>query len=276
MRFRAFCAVVIVVGVAGVASAVDNDYGAGNARVQLVASADRQQTGERVFLGVDFDIKPGWHIYWKNPGGAGMATEIRWRLPNGVTAGETLWPVPIAFIQSGDIPGYGYEDEVVLAAELGGAPPADGAVIGASVSWLACREVCVLGSAELEARWSEIASDPVSSHWQSMLPASWSDDGAPFSVTTTGGLASGSLTLWLRWRQSPGDVEWFPDPPEGLVVEDVSISTRGGLSRIDASVRKMAGAAGEFATLPTVVAVTDKHRERRGWNLAVDLTDDNS
>ena len=267
---------MFVTAAASTAPLSADDWPEGNAVVRLVASAERASPSQPTLVGIRFDIRPGWHIYWRNPGGAGVATEIRWRLPNGVTAGETLWPVPIAFVQSGDIPGYGYEDEVVLAAELEGSPLASDAVVGASVSWLACKDVCVLGSAELETRWSEVSNDPVFAHWQSMLPASWSDDNAPFSVTTTGGLAGGSLTLWLRWRHSPGEVEWFPDPPEGLVVEDVSISTRGGLSRIDASVRKMAGAAGEFATLPSVVAVTDQHRERRGWSLAVDLTDDNS
>ena len=272
MRYRAFCAGVIVVGVAAVVSSVDGDYGAGNATVRLVASADRQHGGEPVFLGVAFDIRPGWHIYWKNPGGAGMATDIGWRLPEGVAAGEIQWPVPMFFVQSGDIPGYGYEDEVVLAAELEGARLADDAVVGAEVSWLACRDVCVLGSAELESRWSEVAADPVFGRWQSILPASWNSDDAPFSVTTTGSLDSGNLSLWLKWNGRPAPVEWFPDPPEGLVVEDVAVTTRGGLSRIDASVRKMAGAEGDFDTLPSVVAITQEQHQRRGWTLAVDLT----
>jgi DsbC/DsbD-like thiol-disulfide interchange protein len=184
--------------------------------------------------------------------------------------------VPIFFLQSGDIPGYGYEDEVVLATELEGARLMDDAVIGAEVSWLACKDVCVLGSAELESRWSEVAADPVFGHWQSILPASWSNDDAPFSVTTTGNLDSGTLSLWLKWRQRPAAIEWFPDPPEGLVVEDVTIRTQGGLSRIDASIRRMAGATGTFDALPSVLVTTDDQHRRRGWNYAVDLTDNNS
>jgi len=180
-------------------------------------------------------------------------------------------------VQSGDIPVYGYEDTVVLAAELGGeAPLASNAVVGAAVSWLACKDVCVLGSAELEARWSELKEDPVFSRWDSALPAPWTDSEGPFSVSLTGGLSDGAVTLWLRWHQSPAPVAWFPDPPDGLVVEDVTIRTRGGLSRIDATVRKMAGAAGVFDSLPSVVVVTDDQQKRRGWSLAVDLADDNS
>jgi DsbC/DsbD-like thiol-disulfide interchange protein len=266
---------VVTAGVSSVPVSAE-DWPHGNARVRLVANAERAEPSQPTLIGVHFDIKPGWHIYWRNPGGAGMATEIGWRLPAGVTAGEIQWPLPIAFTQSGDIPGYGYEDEIVLASELGGARLADDDVVGASISWLACKDVCVLGSAKVESRWSEVAGDPVFTHWRSNLPTAWSADDAPFSVTTTGGLSSGAVSLWLRWRESPGDAEWFPDPSDGLVVEDVEISTRGGLSRIDASVRKMAGAEGDFDTLPSVVAVTDKHGKRRGWTLAVELTDDNS
>ena len=274
MTGRSCLALAVVTVGAATAPLCAEDWPQGNARVRLVANADHAGTSQPILIGVDFDIRPGWHIYWRNPGGAGMATEVRWRLPAGVAAGELRWPVPIAFTQSGDIPGYGYEDKVVLAAELDGAPSASDGVVGASVSWLACNDVCVLGSAELESRWSEIASDPGLSRWRSTLPAPWNGDEVPFSVSATGGLRTGSISLWLRWRQGPAPVEWFPDPPEGLVVEDVAISTRGGLSRIDASVRRMAGAEGDFDTLPSVVAVTDEHLERRGWHLAVDLTND--
>jgi len=275
MTVRSCPALILVSAVVSAMPLFAEDWPQGNARVELVASSNRAGASHPTLVGVRFDIKPGWHIYWRNPGGAGMATEIRWRLPAGVAAGETQWPVPIAFTQSGDIPGYGYEDEVVLAAELGGARLADDAVVGAEVSWLACKDVCVLGKAELENKWSEVARDPVFDRWQSVLPSAWNGDEAPFSVTATGGLNAGVISLWLKWNGEPAPVEWFPDPPKGLVVEDVTIRTQGGLSRIDASIRKMAGSEGDFDTLPSVVAVTDKHGKRRGWNLSVELTDDN-
>ena len=152
MRYRAFCAAVVVVGVAGWASAVDGDYGPGKARVQLVANADRLLGGEPVFLGVSFDIKPGWHVYWKNPGGAGLATDIQWRLPAGVEHGDLLWPVPVAFTQSGDIPGYGYEGSVVLAAESGQLPRCP--------EWLSWVRRCRGSHARTSAFWVRPSSSP--------------------------------------------------------------------------------------------------------------------
>lgn len=270
MGYRAFLTAAIVALVAGLAPAATEDYGKGNARVQLVA---RKHGGEPVFLGVSFDIKPGWHIYWKNPGGAGLATEIRWRLPEDADHGDLLWPLPVAFTQSGDIPGYGYEGSVVLATELRSATALPGtAVVGASVSWLACKDVCVLGSAELESSWAEVAIDPGFSVWAESLPRTFDGSDAPFTLTAKGSLTAGHIDLWLQWRTAPQSIEFFPDPPEGLEVKDVTIQSRGGLTRIDAAVRAMAGSTVTPDTLDSVVVVTDENHHRRGWELAVDLT----
>lgn len=272
MKHRIGLAALVAVAATAAGPAAAQDSGAGNARVTLVASAPQQRSGEPVFLGVRFDIRPGWHIYWKNPGGAGLATDVQWRLPAGVEVGDLLWPVPVAFTQSGDIPGYGYEGEVVLAAELrsSGAVP-DGAVVGASVSWLACKDVCVLGSAELESPWAGVTIDPGFADWAGSLPRTFDGSDAPFSLTAKGGLGAGHLGLWLQWRTAPQAVEFFPDPPEGLEVEDVTIQTRGGLTRIDAAVRSMAGPDVRPDTLDAVVVVTDEHHRRHGWEVAVDL-----
>ncbi len=262
----------VAVAQAGLITA--EEYGEGNARVRLVASAGRQHSGDAVFLGVRFDIKPGWHIYWKNPGGAGLATDIRWRLPAGIDAGDLQWPLPVAFTQSGDIPGYGYEGSVVLAAELRSANhPPDNAVVGASVSWLACRDVCVLGSAELEAPWAEIEVDRGLADWEESLPHPLEGSDAPFTLTTKGGLAAGKVGLWLQWRTAPQSVEFFPDPSDGLVVEDFAIQTRGGLTRIDAVVRSMAGSDLQYGTLDSVVVVIDENHRRRGWEATINLTE---
>jgi len=83
-------------------------------RARLVADTP----GSTFRLGVHFEIEDGWHIYWRNPGGAGLATAIEFDLPAGCVASPLQWPLPITFVQSEGIPGYGYEGSVVLAAEV--------------------------------------------------------------------------------------------------------------------------------------------------------------
>jgi DsbC/DsbD-like thiol-disulfide interchange protein len=262
---------------AGEVLAIDTGDGEGNAQVALVSGGGAPGLETSSYLGVRFDIKPGWHIYWKNPGGAGLATEIGWTLPESVASGDLLWPLPIEFVQSGDIPGYGYEGSVVLASKLLlDGPMRKDATVGASVSWLACRDVCVLGSAELESTWAEVPVDPEFSNWRTTLPELSDRASPPFAWRATGGLSEEGIQLWLQWQSVPASVEWFPDPPEGLEVRDILIQTRGDLTRIDAVVRRLAGSAELNGLLDSLVVVTNDQQERRGWEIAVDLTENDN
>lgn len=268
--------VKVVVASLGVALAASTQAVArenGRAEVRLVMRADRIESGSTFLLGVRFDIEPGWHIYWRNPGGAGLATEVRWLLSDGFEAGETQWPLPIAFTQSDGIPGYGYEGSVVLAAEVRARPGFDpsAASVKAEVSWLACRDVCVLGASTLEAPLGDVPVEPSLATWAERLPRPLEGGDARFTVSSTGGLAQESLTLWLRWNGSPGDVVWFPDPPEGLDVGEATVAARGGLTRIDAPVRRRAGSAQGARELRSLIVITEADGSRRGWTLTTDL-----
>jgi hypothetical protein len=138
---------------------------------------------------------------------------------------------------------------------------------------LACKDVCVLGSAELEASLAELPGDSIFQKWTSQLPRSSEAAGLPFTVSSTGGLADGVVTHWLRWTEAPHPVEWFPDPSDALEIGDVRIQTRGELTRIDAAVKSRRGAEGSISELPSVVVVTGDDGERRGWKLSVGLAD---
>ncbi len=120
------------------------------ATASLVADVSAVQAGQPFRLGVLINIEKGWHIYWKHPGEAGLATEVKFSLPKGFTAGPLRWPHPATFKQAGDVIGYGYADSVLLIAEV--TPPKELAAdarpaFAADASWLACRDRCVMGKA---------------------------------------------------------------------------------------------------------------------------------
>jgi DsbC/DsbD-like thiol-disulfide interchange protein len=248
-------------------------------KARLVADTAGVEPGSTFRLGVHFEIEDGWHIYWRYPGGAGLATAVDFELPDGFDAGPLQWPLPIAFVQSEGIPGYGYEGSVVLAAEV--AVPGDfdtsrSARVRAEVSWLACKGVCVLGSTELEASLAKLPADPVFRQWAGQLPSSSETSDLPFSLSATGGLADGVITNWLRWTEAPLPVEWFPDPSDALEIGDIQIQTRGGLTRIDADVKSRKGASGSINELPSLLVVTGKDGDRRGWEFSVELSNNDS
>ncbi len=118
---------------------------------QLVSEVTAAVPGEPFRVGLRMTMDPKWHTYWINPGDAGLTTKIKWTLPEGVEAGEIQWPTPIKFGEEQEIIGYGYEDTVLLPVEV--TVPADfsGAelTLQARVDWLACKEACIPGRAEL-------------------------------------------------------------------------------------------------------------------------------
>ena len=76
-------------------------------RARLVADAAELQGGESFLLGVLLEPDPGWHVYWRNPGEAGLATDIAYDLTEGFEVGELQWPVPVSFDQPDGIVGFG-------------------------------------------------------------------------------------------------------------------------------------------------------------------------
>jgi thiol:disulfide interchange protein DsbD len=62
--------------------------------VQVELIADRAAPGDSMRLGLKFDLEPGWHIYWQNPGDSGGPPEAAWTLPPGMMATGFEWPAP--------------------------------------------------------------------------------------------------------------------------------------------------------------------------------------
>src|SRR5262249_49322754 len=86
MRLLAALAVLVA---AVSASAEDPSPG----DVRLVAGATTIEAGKQVEGGVLLALRPGWHVYWLNPGDAGLPTSVRWTMPDGFTVGALRWPV---------------------------------------------------------------------------------------------------------------------------------------------------------------------------------------
>lgn len=106
-------------------------------------------------MGVVLRPDEHWHTYWQNPGDTGLATTVDWIAPAGVTVSELHWPFPSVYEDAGLV-SYVYEEEVVLLSKV--TLPEDWEEgrdfeLVAKVDWLACKEACVLGKAELSLRF---------------------------------------------------------------------------------------------------------------------------
>ena len=87
-----------------------------------------------------------WHTYWTNPGDAGLSTQIKWQLPDGYAVEKPIFSRPQKFMFDGLVM-YGYNDVAYLRTKIkqlkDNLTDGDSKSFSVTVSWLACRDVCV-------------------------------------------------------------------------------------------------------------------------------------
>ena len=117
-------------------------------RAELLAHApEGVQPGKTLWLGLQLAHAPEWHTYWKNSGDSGLPTQLTWKLPAGMTAGEIAWPVPKK-IPIGNLANYGYEGTVLLPVpvqvDAQFKPPLFGDLeVQLQAQWLVCKLECI-------------------------------------------------------------------------------------------------------------------------------------
>jgi len=120
--------------------------------VAMIADTPSVVPGRPFRLGLIFDIKPGWHIYWKHSGETGQPTRVEWVLPTGFETGPLMYPAPHKFVDKSDIVSFGHEGKVLLWTEV---TPSETLKSGKMVklsgraNWLACKTLCVIGKKDV-------------------------------------------------------------------------------------------------------------------------------
>lgn len=112
------------------------------ATATLVSSTDAVAPGKPFRVGLLLRLAPGWHTYWRNPGDAGAAPELKLDLPNGATAGPIQWPAPRR-ISEGPLMSYAYTGTVLFPVTVHPGSGPGPWTIRAHASWLVCKNICV-------------------------------------------------------------------------------------------------------------------------------------
>lgn len=223
---------------------------------RLIADTTAIEPGTTFTLGIVYEMQPDWHIYWKNPGGSGLATTVQWGLPPGASVSETKYPAPIAFESPGPVISYGYEKETILMAEAHAAQlPENGQVqITAKSRWLMCSDRCIPNSKELTLTLpvgqGKPANQDIFSKYRKLLPNKVGDlpDNVKVTDSPNGATTNYSLTITPPEGKkvlAAGEHEvfpayFFPDDHKDYVIEppkaEGTIVQAGGLKVYDGPV----------------------------------------
>jgi len=184
--------------------------------------------GKSFYATVVLDLQAGWHTYWEYPGDSGLPPKVEWHLPEGWAAGPIEFSVPHEFSEPGDMVIYGYETRQLLRATI--TPPKDLAEnqvydLKASLTWLACKELCVPGSAEVSLKVPGPTDGPVSWMTASVPKGIWPLSGMPpFPVSVSG--KNGTKLVSFIGENGIG-YEFYPDPAEGTTAGRVTQISSG-------------------------------------------------
>ncbi len=202
-------------------------------RAELMAQApDGAGPGKTVWVGLQLTHKPEWHTYWKNSGDSGLATELLWTLPAGVSAGDIQWPLPQK-IRIGTLANYGYEGTVLLPVPLTISPDfkppllSDTLDIKLAAAWLVCKTECIPQEGQFTLKVPIKSSTGANG---AAFDAAWRS--APEALPGAPGnslvVESTSITLAVQGLPSAWQgrkLEFFPETPE--VIETAADWTQG-------------------------------------------------
>lgn len=143
---------MLLTGVA-VPAAAQRDEEGDIVLARLVAERTALVPGRPAWLGLTFQMREGWHLYWNGLSDSGGPILSRLSLPPGYAKdGPMLWPAPRRYLQPGDILDHIYERRVTLLIPVrvpADARPGSTAEFTADLEWLVCRQVCLPGDARV-------------------------------------------------------------------------------------------------------------------------------
>ncbi|MEZ0327014.1 MAG: protein-disulfide reductase DsbD domain-containing protein [Fimbriimonas sp.] len=139
-------------------------------KAELVSAVQLAQPGKPFLMSVILRTDPGWHVYWANPGDSGIPTTLTWTLPPGWSASEPMFGVPSRFTEK-DLVTYGFEGSTMILTKI--TAPAEARVgpvtIRVKADWLACKDSCIPGGANLKKTVTLAQKDMNSSMWGDRL-----------------------------------------------------------------------------------------------------------
>lgn len=115
--------------------------------VRLLSDKKSLLPGDTITMGIEINMKNGWHTYWINPGDAGLPLKFEWGLPDGFIIGNITWPIPELITEDG-IASLIYKGKVIIPVVVYSPVNFKGnkAALELNVKALVCKEKCIPSS----------------------------------------------------------------------------------------------------------------------------------
>lgn len=151
------------------------------ASVRLISAVSGTGQLAGLPLGLEFQMQPGWKIYWRTPGDAGLPPVPHW--DGSVNVGDVSmeWPLPHRFSIFG-LDTFGYSDEAVFPLTVKPVVEGQAMSLRGTVDYLICAEICVPQTAKVSIDLPSGAAEPTRyahkiNQYKSKVPGEVAPDG---------------------------------------------------------------------------------------------------
>ena len=127
----------------------------GHSAVRLLAGS---RSGAVLLGGIAFQLQPGWHTYWRNPGNSGVPPRIDFARSENIEAVTILWPAPVKFDDGAGGTSLGYLKQVVLPLRIVTKNADKPVTLRADINYAVCEKICIPVEASAELAFTSVAS----------------------------------------------------------------------------------------------------------------------
>jgi DsbC/DsbD-like thiol-disulfide interchange protein len=127
----------------------------GHSAVRLLAGS---RSGAVLLGGIAFQLQPGWHTYWRNPGDSGVPPRIDFSKSENIEAVTILWPAPAKFADGAGGTSLGYLKQVVLPLRIVAKNTDKPVTLRADINYAVCEKLCIPVEASAELAFTSVAS----------------------------------------------------------------------------------------------------------------------
>jgi DsbC/DsbD-like thiol-disulfide interchange protein len=127
----------------------------GHSAVRLLAGS---RSGAVLLGGIAFQLQPGWHTYWRNPGDSGVPPRFDFAKSDNIEAVTVLWPAPTKFADGSGGTSLGYQKQVVLPLRIVVKNADKPVTLRAEINYAVCEKLCIPVEANAELAFTSVAS----------------------------------------------------------------------------------------------------------------------
>ena len=98
---------------------------------------------DNFYVGLEFNLKPDWKIYWRQPGDSGQPPKLDFTNSKNLKSYELQWPYPTKELEAANILTNVYKNNVIIPIKISVIDISKTLYLNATLSFQVCKDICI-------------------------------------------------------------------------------------------------------------------------------------